>query len=139
MLNPIEATSFYAYGNTLAACSIAITLCANALPDIDKHCVTCFYDHDGSFTELDRLFSTVKKGDQVVLASLFSLDDPDDKMAMVHRLHKFQRKGVEIHTVLGPTISIEQYDDMLKIWHLLQKQKREFLICCGAHPYEIEV
>jgi len=139
MLQLNTAKTVYAYGGSLAACSIAINLCTNALPGVDPNRVIGVCDHDGESTELTRLLSVVRKGDHLVLASIFALDDPDNKTAMIHRLHKFQRKGVEIHTVLGPTITIDQYDEMLKIWYISQKQRREFLTCCGAHPQSLEV
>lgn len=134
MLQLNTTETVYAYGGSLGACSIAVNLCTNALPGVDRNDVIAVFDQEGDRTELERLLSVARKGDHLVLASLFALDDPDNEMAMVHRLHKLRRKGVEIHTVLGPSVSVVQYDEMLKIWHLLQKQKREFLICCGVRP-----
>jgi len=128
----------YAYGNSFDALQVAYCLCWKAIPNIDRDNIRGKYDQIGEHTKWDELISEVRRGDHLVVASIFALELAGENNAMIHRLHKLRDKGVEVHVILEPNISIEDYDAMLKTWHLSQKQKQEFLSCCGL-PYEPEV
>lgn len=132
----IHVGCVYVYGDCMASFSTASIHCDKAVPDVNNRCVVNICDLDGGRTEMEKMLASVKKGDHVVVASIFTFEDPDNETAMIHRLHKLQRKGAIVHTILEPAFSLEQYDEMLKTWHISQKQRKEYLTCCGKTPYE---
>lgn len=121
----------FAYGGTFGACSIAMNLCEKAIPGVVQDAVIPVFERDGTRAQLDYLLSTMQKGDHVILASIFTLETPDDDTAMIHYLHKLQRRGAVIHIALEPDFCIERYDQMYKTIWMMEKQKEKFLVCCG--------
>ena len=130
-VNVMRPTRVFAYGNSFDAYQIAYSLCWKVVPYIDRDCIRGKYDQRGEHTKWDELISEMRRGDHLVVASIFALELAGKDNAMVHRLHKLRDKGVVVHVILEPSISIEDYDAMLKTWHLSQKQKQLFLSCCG--------
>ena len=121
----------FAYGGTFGACSIALNLREKVLPGIAQDDVITVFERDGTRTELERLLSVIHKGDHIILASIFTLEEPDDDMAMIHALHKLQRRGAVLHIALEPDFCMEKYDQMYKTMRMMEKQKENFLVCCG--------
>ncbi|MBE6972602.1 MAG: hypothetical protein E7440_01820 [Ruminococcaceae bacterium] len=108
------------------------TQMTRAYPGIssDEGMTKLYKDRPGSRKEFEKLLAEAKKGDHVVIPSVFTLADGGDEKTMIKRLRKLNSLGLYIHVAFEDDFSFASYDEMYKMQHRLQEQRKIFEELC---------